>query len=45
VDGGVSISNVQLFLDAGANTVVSGSAVFSAENKKQAIDDLRGSYK
>lgn len=42
VDGGVSPSNVQLFLDAGANTIVAGGSVFSAADKKQAVDCLRG---
>jgi ribulose-phosphate 3-epimerase len=42
VDGGVSSKNVQQFLDAGANTIVAGGSIFSSDDKKGAIDSLRG---
>lgn len=34
VDGGVTLANVRQFLDAGANVVVSGSAVFKGDAEK-----------
>ncbi len=41
VDGGITIENVQMVLDAGANVVVAGSAVFKndvAENVKRFLE-------
>lgn len=40
VDGGVSTKNARLLLEAGANVLVAGGSVFSAEDKKAAIDAL-----
>ena len=34
VDGGVKLSNVKKIIDAGANSIVAGSAVFSGDNTK-----------
>lgn len=34
VDGGVKLSNVRKIIDAGANIIVAGSAVFSGDNTK-----------
>jgi ribulose-phosphate 3-epimerase len=42
VDGGVSVSTAQQYIDAGANCIVAGGSVFSADDKKAAIDALRG---
>ncbi|OIO59915.1 MAG: ribulose-phosphate 3-epimerase [Alphaproteobacteria bacterium CG_4_10_14_0_2_um_filter_63_37] len=42
VDGGVKPSNVQAVLDAGADCIVAGSAVFGATNYAEAITALRG---
>lgn len=36
VDGGIRLDNVQKVLDAGANIIVAGSAVFGAHTKEQA---------
>jgi ribulose-phosphate 3-epimerase len=41
VDGGVNSATVKLAADAGADTFVAGSAIFSAENRKQRIKELR----
>lgn len=41
VDGGVSTSTVERVVDAGANVLVAGSAVYGAENPGAAIEDLR----
>lgn len=44
VDGGVKLSNVRRFLDAGANIIVSGSAVFkgdAAANTRAFLDIFR----
>lgn len=42
VDGGINGENVQKVIDAGADMIVSGSYVFKSENKKKAIESLRG---
>ena len=42
VDGGISPANVRLVLDAGANTIVAGSAVFKSEDIPATIRALRG---
>ncbi|MBQ8444467.1 MAG: ribulose-phosphate 3-epimerase [Clostridia bacterium] len=42
VDGGINDSNVQDVIDAGADMIVSGSYVYKAKNKKEAIEALRG---
>ena len=41
VDGGVKIHNARQFIDAGANVLVSGSGVFGAENRREAIEAIR----
>lgn len=42
VDGGVDSSNCNDLFNAGANVLVAGNAVFSAQNPFLAIDKLRG---
>jgi ribulose-phosphate 3-epimerase len=42
VDGGIYPDNVQSVIDAGANIIVAGSAVFGADDAKEAIRLLRG---
>ena len=42
VDGGIKPSNVAAVLDAGADVVVAGSAVFGADDYRGAIAALRG---
>ena len=42
VDGGISPANVGLVLDAGANVIVAGSAVFKSEDPAATIAALRG---
>lgn len=42
VDGGITPSNAKNAIDAGANVLVAGSSVFRAEDRKAAIDALRG---
>ncbi|MBE7011648.1 MAG: ribulose-phosphate 3-epimerase [Ruminococcaceae bacterium] len=41
VDGGIGPKNVAMPISAGANVIVSGSAVFKAENPAQAIADMK----
>ena len=41
VDGGVNLSNCAQVVQAGADVLVAGSAVFNAENRKQAIEQLK----
>lgn len=41
VDGGVFLGNVKSLVDAGADVLVAGSAVFAAENPTQMIHDLK----
>lgn len=42
VDGGITPTNAKDAIEAGANVLVAGSSVFRAENRKAAIDALRG---
>ncbi len=42
VDGGINESNAGLAISAGANVLVAGSAVFKYDDRKAAIDVLRG---
>jgi len=42
VDGGVTPANVQAILDAGANVIVAGSAVFRAADPAAAVKQLKG---
>lgn len=41
VDGGVDLSNVEEVINAGANVIVAGSAVFSASDLDQRIADFK----
>ncbi len=40
IDGGVSLSNLRQILDAGADSIVAGSAVFGAENPGEAVAEF-----
>ncbi|MBW6409784.1 ribulose-phosphate 3-epimerase [Clostridium weizhouense] len=42
VDGGVDSSNVSLLIEAGANVIVAGSAIFNGSNIEENIKALRG---
>lgn len=42
VDGGVSASNSATLVEAGAEMLVAGSAVFKAESPKEVIEAMRG---
>ena len=42
IDGGVTLDNVQEIIDAGANVIVAGSAVFNAPDRAKAISILKG---
>ena len=41
IDGGITLDNVRLVKDAGANVIVAGSTVFKATDKAKIISDLR----
>jgi ribulose-phosphate 3-epimerase len=41
VDGGIGLSNIEQIVGAGADTIVAGSAVFSMNDRAQAISALR----
>ncbi len=41
VDGGVNLQTGKLLVDAGADVLVAGNAVFRAENPEQVISDLK----
>lgn len=41
VDGGVNLKNAKLAVDAGADWLVAGSAIFGSENYKEAVHGLR----
>lgn len=41
VDGGLRLSNLQMILDAGANVIVAGSAVFGGDARKNAEDFMK----
>ena len=43
VDGGLKINNTWQVLEVGANAIVAGSAVFKADNYKEAINGIRNS--
>lgn len=45
IDGGVGIGNLREVLDTGANIIVAGSAVFSAENPAQAAKEFLAVFK
>ena len=37
VDGGIHLDNVELVLQAGANVIVAGSAIFGANSEERAV--------
>lgn len=41
VDGGVGVSNIKKLVDHGANVLVAGNAVFSADSPSNMIDELK----
>ncbi len=41
IDGGVKTDNIRAIKEAGANTFVAGSAIFSQPDYKKVIDDMR----
>ena len=43
VDGGIGLSTAQMAIDAGAEVLISGSAIFESENMKETVLKLRGS--
>lgn len=45
VDGGIKPQNVKKVIDAGANIVVAGSAIFGAENIDERVVEFRNSIK
>jgi len=45
VDGGVKVHNAWRFVEAGAHALVSGSGIFKANNRKEAIAGLRKAEK
>lgn len=45
VDGGVGPGNASLVIDAGANAIVAGSAVFGAESYADAIAGIKANKK
>ena len=42
VDGGIKLDNVQKVIDAGANVIVAGSAVFCAEDPVKTVKQFMG---
>ncbi|QTM99373.1 ribulose-phosphate 3-epimerase [Sediminibacillus dalangtanensis] len=44
VDGGVNAETAAACVNAGANVLVAGSAIFSKENRQQAIQEIRNAY-
>ncbi|RNA69642.1 ribulose-phosphate 3-epimerase [Alteribacter keqinensis] len=42
IDGGVNPETARLCVDAGANVLVAGSAVYNQEDRAQAIEQIRG---
>jgi ribulose-phosphate 3-epimerase len=42
VDGGIKVSNVKRVVEAGADLLVAGSAIFESGDYKKAIEELRG---
>ena len=42
VDGGINKETAKLALEAGANILVAGSYIFKADNRKEAIESLKG---
>ncbi|SDL75426.1 ribulose-phosphate 3-epimerase [Sediminibacillus halophilus] len=44
VDGGVNAETAAACVNAGANVLVAGSAIFSKEDRQQAIQEIRNAY-
>ncbi|MGM7681747.1 ribulose-phosphate 3-epimerase [Cytobacillus sp. Hm23] len=42
VDGGVNVETAPICVEAGANVLVAGSAVYNKQNRKEAIESIRG---
>lgn len=42
VDGGVNVETAKLCVEAGANVLVAGSAIYNQENRREAISKIRG---
>ena len=42
IDGGVTLNNAKELITLGVDTLIAGSAIFKAEDYKEAIDKLRG---
>lgn len=45
IDGGINKDVIKKAVDAGANIIVAGSAIFGKENRKKAIEELRQALK
>lgn len=45
VDGGINKETISKAIEAGANVIVAGSAIFSKENREQAIKELKEEIK
>jgi ribulose-phosphate 3-epimerase len=45
VDGGLSLSTVDMTTEVGANVIIAGTSVFTAKDRKEVIDGLRRSIK
>jgi ribulose-phosphate 3-epimerase len=43
VDGGISLQNASEIINAGADILVVGNAIFSSENPKETIEKLKNS--
>jgi ribulose-phosphate 3-epimerase len=41
IDGGVKVDNIRAIKEAGADTFVAGSAIFSKDDYRQVIDEMR----
>ncbi|TKZ30116.1 ribulose-phosphate 3-epimerase, partial [Brachyspira catarrhinii] len=42
VDGGINLNTCDKVIEAGANFLVSGSAIIDSEDKKEVINKLKG---
>ena len=45
IDGGVKLDNISEISEAGADTFVAGSAIFSQNNYEKVVSDMRASLK
>ena len=45
IDGGITKDTIKKAVDAGANIIVAGSAIFDKEDRKKAIEELRQAVK